>query len=214
MLWIAKRAASACSASTSILTSSSLPGRFATSPSIAGPSARQGPRRAAQKSTTTGSSRERQMTSRSKVSVVTSICRPPCAGKPLLLYNYTTVYRISGGEKRMALPHPLPDELVELIARRFRVIGEPMRIRLLDRLREGEASVERADRGARRLAAERLQASRRPRRGRASSAAARRAPTSTTGSSTRASSPSASRSAARCSSSCAPSTELVEGVSR
>ena len=41
----------------------------------------------------------------------------------------------------MALPHPLPDELVELIARRFRVIGEPMRIRLLDRLREGEATV-------------------------------------------------------------------------
>ena len=41
----------------------------------------------------------------------------------------------------MALPHPLPDDLVELIARRFRVIGEPMRIRLLDRLREGEATV-------------------------------------------------------------------------
>jgi DNA-binding transcriptional ArsR family regulator len=41
----------------------------------------------------------------------------------------------------MPLPHPLPDPLVELIARRFRVIGEPMRIRLLDRLREGEASV-------------------------------------------------------------------------
>jgi DNA-binding transcriptional ArsR family regulator len=40
-----------------------------------------------------------------------------------------------------SLPHPLPDELVELIARRFRVIGEPMRIRLLDRLREGEATV-------------------------------------------------------------------------
>ena len=40
-----------------------------------------------------------------------------------------------------ALPSPLPEELVELIARRFRVIGEPMRIRLLDRLREGEASV-------------------------------------------------------------------------
>ena len=37
--------------------------------------------------------------------------------------------------------HPLPDELVELIARRFRVIGEPMRIRLLDRLRSGELSV-------------------------------------------------------------------------
>ena len=41
----------------------------------------------------------------------------------------------------MALRHPLPDDLVELIARRFRVIGEPMRIRLLDRLREGEATV-------------------------------------------------------------------------
>ena len=40
-----------------------------------------------------------------------------------------------------ALPHPLPDVLVELIARRFRVIGEPMRIRLLDRLRDGEATV-------------------------------------------------------------------------
>ncbi len=41
----------------------------------------------------------------------------------------------------MALPNQLPEELVELIARRFRVIGEPMRIRLLERLRDGEASV-------------------------------------------------------------------------
>ena len=41
----------------------------------------------------------------------------------------------------MALPHPLPAELVDLIARRFRVLGEPMRIRLLDHLREGEATV-------------------------------------------------------------------------
>ena len=39
------------------------------------------------------------------------------------------------------LPQPLPEDLVELIARRFRVLGEPMRIKLLDRLREGEASV-------------------------------------------------------------------------
>jgi DNA-binding transcriptional ArsR family regulator len=39
------------------------------------------------------------------------------------------------------LPHPLPDDLVDLIARRFRAIGEPMRIRLLDRLRDGEATV-------------------------------------------------------------------------
>src|SRR6266508_6361060 len=41
----------------------------------------------------------------------------------------------------MILPHPLPDDLVELIARRFRVLGEPMRIRLLDELRDGEATV-------------------------------------------------------------------------
>ena len=41
----------------------------------------------------------------------------------------------------MPLPHTLPDDLVELIARRFRVLGEPMRIKLLDRLREGEATV-------------------------------------------------------------------------
>lgn len=39
-------------------------------------------------------------------------------------------------------PHPLPDPLVDLIARRFRVLGEPMRIKLLDRLRDGEASVQ------------------------------------------------------------------------
>jgi DNA-binding transcriptional ArsR family regulator len=39
------------------------------------------------------------------------------------------------------LPHPLPEPVVELVARRFRVIGEPMRIRILDRLRDGEASV-------------------------------------------------------------------------
>jgi DNA-binding transcriptional ArsR family regulator len=41
----------------------------------------------------------------------------------------------------MTLPHPMPEDLVELIARRFRVLGEPMRIRLIDRLREGEATV-------------------------------------------------------------------------
>jgi len=41
----------------------------------------------------------------------------------------------------LALPHPVPNDLAELIARRFRVIGEPMRIRLLDRLRDGEATV-------------------------------------------------------------------------
>jgi DNA-binding transcriptional ArsR family regulator len=41
----------------------------------------------------------------------------------------------------MAVPHPLPDDLVELIAERFRALSEPTRIKLLDRLREGEATV-------------------------------------------------------------------------
>ena len=41
----------------------------------------------------------------------------------------------------MPLPHPLPEPIVELIARRFRVIGEPMRIKILDRLRDGDATV-------------------------------------------------------------------------
>ena len=42
----------------------------------------------------------------------------------------------------MTLVHPLPFSLVDHIAQRFRVLGEPMRIRLLDRLRDGEASVQ------------------------------------------------------------------------
>jgi DNA-binding transcriptional ArsR family regulator len=41
----------------------------------------------------------------------------------------------------VTLPHPIPADLVELVARRFRAIGEPMRIRLLDELRGGEATV-------------------------------------------------------------------------
>ena len=39
------------------------------------------------------------------------------------------------------VPHPLPEALVELIAQRFRVIGEPMRIRLLDALRDGPMTI-------------------------------------------------------------------------
>ena len=42
----------------------------------------------------------------------------------------------------MALQHPLSDEVVELIARRFRVIADPTRIKLLDRLRAAEATVQ------------------------------------------------------------------------
>ena len=41
----------------------------------------------------------------------------------------------------MDVPHPLPDPLTELIAQRFRVLGEPMRIKLLDALRDGDATV-------------------------------------------------------------------------
>ena len=45
------------------------------------------------------------------------------------------------------MPHATPtplrlsDPLVELVAARFRVLGEPTRIRLLDRLRDGAATV-------------------------------------------------------------------------
>ena len=40
------------------------------------------------------------------------------------------------------VPHPLPAQLVELIAERFRVLAEPMRILLLDALRLGPATVQ------------------------------------------------------------------------
>jgi DNA-binding transcriptional ArsR family regulator len=41
----------------------------------------------------------------------------------------------------MTLPHPIPIPLAEITAERMRVIGDPMRIRLLDLLRDGELSV-------------------------------------------------------------------------
>lgn len=40
-----------------------------------------------------------------------------------------------------AFPHPLPEPLAELIAHWFRLLGEPMRLRMVDHLRGGEASV-------------------------------------------------------------------------
>jgi DNA-binding transcriptional ArsR family regulator len=39
------------------------------------------------------------------------------------------------------VPHPLPEALVELIAQRFRVLGEPTRVRLLDALRDGPLTI-------------------------------------------------------------------------
>ena len=41
----------------------------------------------------------------------------------------------------MILPHPLPEDLAELIARRFRALGDPLRVRVLDLLRDQELSV-------------------------------------------------------------------------
>jgi DNA-binding transcriptional ArsR family regulator len=41
----------------------------------------------------------------------------------------------------MSLPHPLPEDLAELIARRFRALGDPLRVRILDLLRDQELSV-------------------------------------------------------------------------
>lgn len=41
----------------------------------------------------------------------------------------------------MTLPHPLPPDLADLIARRFRVLGDPLRVRILDLLRDEEMSV-------------------------------------------------------------------------
>ena len=41
----------------------------------------------------------------------------------------------------MEMPRPIPEPLVDLIAQRFRVIGDPMRIRLLDHLRDSSATV-------------------------------------------------------------------------
>ncbi len=41
----------------------------------------------------------------------------------------------------MDMSHPIPDQLTEVIAQRFRVLGEPMRIKLLDALRDGDSTV-------------------------------------------------------------------------
>jgi DNA-binding transcriptional ArsR family regulator len=41
----------------------------------------------------------------------------------------------------MPTSHPLPEPVVELVASRFRALGDPLRIRLVEQLMEGEASV-------------------------------------------------------------------------
>jgi DNA-binding transcriptional ArsR family regulator len=42
----------------------------------------------------------------------------------------------------MASDHPLPDVLVDLVAQRFRALGEPSRIRILERLRASSKTVQ------------------------------------------------------------------------
>ena len=41
----------------------------------------------------------------------------------------------------MALPHPLPPDVAQSLAERFRLLSEPTRLRLIDLLRDGERSV-------------------------------------------------------------------------
>lgn len=41
----------------------------------------------------------------------------------------------------MPVPHPIPDAFAELIAERLRLLAEPTRIRILDRLREKDLAV-------------------------------------------------------------------------
>ena len=65
--------------------------------------------------------------------LIAQLAEPMVASTPIHLHNGIVV--------NMNVTHPLPDLLVELIAQRFRVIGEPMRIKLLDRLRDGSATV-------------------------------------------------------------------------
>jgi ArsR family transcriptional regulator len=68
--------------------------------------------------------------------ISTSLLWP--ASCAIQLYNY---FVYSARRDTLALPHPVPNDLIELIARRFRALGEPMRIRLVDQLRDGEATV-------------------------------------------------------------------------
>ena len=41
----------------------------------------------------------------------------------------------------MKVQHPLPEAMIDMIARRFRVLAEPMRIKLLDSLTQEPATV-------------------------------------------------------------------------
>ena len=51
------------------------------------------------------------------------------------------VIRVSSPEASVPIPHPVPEPLVEMIAERFQLLAEPMRIRILDQLRDAPMSV-------------------------------------------------------------------------
>jgi len=62
-------------------------------------------------------------------------------GLPKLVHKYHYTTKQCDSVMSMALPHPLPPDLAALIARRFRLLGDPLRVRILDLLRDDEQSV-------------------------------------------------------------------------
>lgn len=48
---------------------------------------------------------------------------------------------VSSPEASVSIPHPVPEPLIEMIAERFQLLAEPMRIRILDQLRDAPMSV-------------------------------------------------------------------------
>jgi DNA-binding transcriptional ArsR family regulator len=51
------------------------------------------------------------------------------------------VNRVPSPEAPVSIPHPVPEPLIEMIAERFQLLAEPMRIRILDQLRDSPMSV-------------------------------------------------------------------------
>ena len=115
--------------------------------------------------------------------------------------NYTTVRLCYAGGlvKTVSVTHPLPEPLIELVAQRFRVLGEPMRIKLLGPPARRRCHRRRAPGSARRLPAQNVsKAPRDPARRGNGQPRPRTATTPATRSATPACSSSATKSAAEC----------------
>ncbi len=69
----------------------------------------------------------------------------PAPRRAVLAINTLQLYSGAIVPHMSSISHPLPDPLVDVIAQRFRVLGEPIRVKLLDRLREGDASIGELD---------------------------------------------------------------------